>query len=189
MGTQQTVSRNPVVYHDLPSATRSTEFLEFSSKTKPMAIMGEGEIASLQGKTSQRYEANVKNSCKERQNTRLCTSRSSCRRVGLRKVGMGCSRDLANAMSHSEPQFKQKSSGYRPPAAPEFMSSSSSGDVSIALLYKSQSIAYIFLFEKKNIFITFLQTIAEKLVRCFSEHFSFPQTPEGGFLERDEVTN
>jgi len=44
-------------------------------------------------------------------------------------------------------------------------------------------------FRKNNLFITFLQTIAEKLVRCFSEHFSFPQTPEGGFLERDEVTN
>lgn len=153
LGTQQTVSQNPVVYHDLPSATRSTEFLGFSSKTKPMAIMEEGEIASLQGETSQRDEANVKNFCKERQNTMVCTSRSSCRRVGLRKVGMGCSRDLANAMcmSHSGPQFRQKSSGYRPPAAPEFMSNSSSGDVSIALLYIYNQ-SPISSFSKKKIF-------------------------------------
>ena len=183
LGTQQTVSQNPVVYHDLPSATRSTEFLEFSSKTKPMAIMEEGEIASLQGETSQRDEANVKNFCKERQNTMVFTSR---RRVGLRKVGMGCSRDLANAMcmSHSGPQFRQKSSGYRPPAAPEFMSNSSSGDVSIALLYIYNQSPISSFSKKKKIFANHCR----KIVRSFSEHFSFPQTPEGGFLERDEVT-
>lgn len=132
-----------------------------------MAIMGEGKIASLQGKTGQRYEANVKNSCKEKQNTRLCTSRSSCRRVGLRKVGMGCSRDLANAMSHSEPQFKQKSSGYRPPGAPEFMSNSSSGDVSIALLYIYNQSPISSFSKKKKSFDNFFANHCRKISSLF----------------------
>lgn len=166
LGTQQTVSRNPVVYHDLPSATRSTELLGFSSKTKPMAIMEEGEIASLQEETSQRDEANVENFCKESQNTRLCTSRSSCRRVGLRKVGMGCSRGLANAMSHNGPQFRQKSSGYRPPAAPEFMSNSSSGDVSIALLYIYNQ-SPISSFSRKKSFYNFFANHCRKISSLF----------------------
>ena len=138
LGTQQTVCRNPVVYHDLATATRSTKLLEFSSKPKVLAITGEGEIGPPQGETSQLYEANVGNLCNERHDTGQSTSRIPCRRVGLRRVGMGCSRDLSNVQnttSHTGPQFRQKSNGYRPPTAPEFLSNSSSGDVSIALLY------------------------------------------------------
>ena len=103
-----------------------------------MANTGEGEIEPLQVETSQLHKANVGNLCKERHNTGQSTSRSSCRRVGLRRVGMGCSRDLPNgknALSQTGLQFRLKSNGYRPPTTPEFMSSSSSGDVSTAFLY------------------------------------------------------
>ena len=103
-----------------------------------MAITGEREIGPLQGETSQLHKANVGNLCQKGHDTGQSTLRSSCRRVGLRRVGMGCSRDLPNsenALSQTGLQFRQKSNGYRPPTAPEFMSKSSSGDVSIAFLY------------------------------------------------------
>ena len=138
LSLQQTVSRNPVVYHGLPNACSSAEFLKFSSKPKAMAITGEREIGPLQGETSQLHKANVGNLCKKGHDTGQSTLRSSCRRVGLRRVGMGCSRDLPNsenALSQTGLQFRQKSNGYRPPTAPEFMSKNSSGDVSIAFLY------------------------------------------------------
>ena len=91
-----------------------------------MIIMGEGETGPLQGETSQLHKANV--------GAGQSTLRSSCRRVGLRRVGMGCSRDLPNgenALSQTGLQFRQKSNCYRSPTAPEFASNSSSGDVSI----------------------------------------------------------
>ena len=138
LSTQQTVSRNPVVYHGLPTASCSTEFLEFSSKPKTMVITGEGKIGPLQGETSQLHEANVGNLRHERHDTGPSTSSSSCRHVGLRRVGLGCTRDLRNGqstMSQTGPQFRRKSNGYRPPSAPEFLSNSSSGDVSTAFLY------------------------------------------------------
>jgi len=130
--TQQTVSREPVVYCDLPTASSSTDFPEFRSKPKAMAITGEGEITcrSLQGKSSQLHEVNLENLCKERHDSGQSTSRSSCRRVGLRRVGLGYARDLhsgQNAMSQTGQHFRQKSNGYRPPTAPEF----ASGEVSI----------------------------------------------------------
>ena len=103
-----------------------------------MVIMGEGELGPLQGETSQLQKANVGNLRKERHDTGQSTLRSSCRRVGLRRVGKGCSRDLPNgenALSQTGLQFRQKSSCYRPPTEPEFVSNSSSGDVSIPLLY------------------------------------------------------
>ena len=125
---QQTVSRS------------STEFLKFSSKPKAMVIMGEGELGPLHGETSQLHKANVVKLCKERHDTGRSTLSSSCRRVGLRRVEMRCSRGLTNgknALSKIGLQFRQKSNGYRPPTAREFVANSSSGNVSITLLYFS----------------------------------------------------
>ena len=135
LNTQQTVSRNPVGYRGLPAASSSTDFVEFSSKPKAMAITREGEIGPLQGETSQLHKTNVGNLSNERHGTGPFASRSSRRRLGLRRVGMGCTRDLRNAqnaMSQTGQQFRQKSNAYRPPTAPEFAANSSSGDVSIA---------------------------------------------------------
>lgn len=103
-----------------------------------MAITGEGKIGPLQGETSHLYEANVGNLFQERQDIGRSTLRSSCRRVGLRRVGIGCTRDLPNgenAMSQTGKKFRQKSNGHRPPTATESVSNSLSGDVSIPLLY------------------------------------------------------
>ena len=103
-----------------------------------MVVMGDGELGPLQWETSQFHKADVVNLCKERHDTGQSILRSSCRRVGLRRVEMRCSRGLANgknALSKTGLQFRQKSNGYRPPTAPEFVANSSSGDVSITLLY------------------------------------------------------
>ena len=53
----------------------------------------------------------------------------SCRRIGLRKVGKGSSRDLPKNNTASS-HVCQKSHGYRPPTAPGFMMGFISGDVS-----------------------------------------------------------
>ena len=78
---------------------------------------------------------------------------------------MGCSRDLPhgeNALSQTGLQFRQKSNGYRPSTAPELVSNSSSGDVSIALLYIYNSLNKFSLLKEKHVTYYFLQSIAAK---------------------------
>ena len=163
--TQQTVSRDPVAYRGLPTASSSTDFPELSSKPKAMAITGEGEIGPLQRNTSQFHEANVGNLCKERHATGQSTSRSSCRRVGLGRVELGYTRDFRNgqkAISQIGQQLRKKSNGYRPPTAPEFAANSSSGDVSIAFIIIYNSSNKFSLLKGNTILSLFVSAIIQR---------------------------
>lgn len=58
----------------------------------------------------------------------------SCRRVGLRKVGLGKSRELPKNQQEfcqTRKEIHGKQDGYRPPTVPSYMAGTLSGNVSI----------------------------------------------------------
>ena len=137
LDTQQAGFRNSVACYDPPTGRCSTDLPEFYSKTTEKTEMR--ELGPSRGETSQPLEVVDGNFTEQRQNPRQSTSFGSCRRVGLRRVGLGCKRDLPSsdiAMSQTRKQFsQQKSNSYRPPTAPDFVANSLSGDVRIPLFY------------------------------------------------------
>lgn len=141
LDTQQTGSRNSVAYYDPPTGTCSTDFPGFCSKTTATTELQKRD--PYQGEIGQPHEDIDGNLTEKRQNPRHSTSLGSSRRVGLRRVGLGCKRDLPsgqNAMFQARKEIGQKSDSYRPPTAPEFVANHLPGNVSISFLYKLQLI-------------------------------------------------
>ncbi|KAJ7369746.1 Protein zgrf1 [Desmophyllum pertusum] len=127
--TPCTIPPNTDVYRERLTGTCATELPGVCRKTT--STIGKRSIGLSQRETTEPSAANVGNLTEKGNSTLL----GSCRRVGLRRVGLGCTRDLPdsqNAMSQTRQQSSQKSDGYRPPSAPGFVANTLSGDRSMA---------------------------------------------------------
>ena len=117
---QQTVSENTPA-HKIPSAGMypTKHYSEFSNVLKAFP----GESKSLSGGTELAVKEDKENSAPV----------GSCRRVGLRRVGLGKSREPPkNQLEFCQTRegIHEKQDRYRPPTVPSYMSGTLSGDVS-----------------------------------------------------------
>ncbi|KAL9961786.1 hypothetical protein ACROYT_G030806 [Oculina patagonica] len=133
LDTQQTDFQNSVAFYDPPTGTCSNEFPLICSKTTATTeLQKRGPSQREIGQPHEEFDGNL---TEKRQNPKHSTSLGSCRRVGLRRVGLGCKRDLPssqNAMFQARKEICQKSDSYRPPTAPEFLANNLPGDRSMA---------------------------------------------------------
>lgn len=117
---QQTVPENTPA-HKIPSAGMypTKHYSEFSNVLKAFP----GESKSLSGGTELAVKENKENSAPV----------GSCRRVGLRRVGLGKSRELPKNQQEfcqTRGGIHEKQDRYRPPTVPSYMASTLSGNVS-----------------------------------------------------------
>lgn len=119
-GIQQTVPENTPA-HKITSAGMypTKHYSEFSNVLKAF----HGESKSLCDGTELAVKENKETSAPV----------GSCRRVGLRRVGLGKSLELPKNQQEfcqAREEIRGKQDGYRPPTVPSYMSGTLSGDVS-----------------------------------------------------------
>lgn len=107
---------------ELPEVCRQT--------TKPGGTRGQ---APHQGGKGQPDDMNLENFPEKRRDTTHSVKLGSCRRIGLRRVGLGSSCDTSSGqdlLSQARTPPSQTKERFRLPTTPVFIAKSSSGDVS-----------------------------------------------------------
>ena len=119
-GIQQTVPENTPAHKNTSSRMYPTKhYSEFSN----VLTAFHGESKSLCGGTELAVKENKETSAPV----------GSCRRVGLRRVGLGKSRELPKNQQEfcqTREGIHEKQDRYRPPTVPSYMASTLSGNVS-----------------------------------------------------------
>ena len=121
LSIQQTVPENTPAHKNTSAGMYPTKhYSEFSN----VSTAFHGESKSLCGGTELAVKENKENSALV----------GLCRRVGLRRVGLGKSRELPKNQQEfcqTRKEIHGKQDGYRPPTVPSYMAGTLSGNVSI----------------------------------------------------------